>query len=221
MNAILNPVPPPVTRMSQTANPGLLAMQYRFTLPADYDMTIIRQRIASNGHRLNGFPNLIVKAFAYAARDYNGGYHRDNCYAPFYLWQNPAGMQHFLESPGFAALAQSFGWPVIRTWSVWCAQFRDTVSLASWATRELVNIPPYSSLEQLQQAEVQRITDNIAAKRVLGAFSAFEPTSWSLVRYQLMASCPDQLIGSEIEIYQVGYMAMGGILGHKMSSERL
>ena len=38
----------------------MLAMQYSFTLPADYDMTIIERRIAENGHRLDGYPGLVA-----------------------------------------------------------------------------------------------------------------------------------------------------------------
>ena len=34
----------------------MIAMQYSFTLPADYDMTRIDERIESKGHLLNGFP---------------------------------------------------------------------------------------------------------------------------------------------------------------------
>lgn len=37
----------------------MLAMQYRFTLPADYDMAIVRRRIADFGHRLDACPQLI------------------------------------------------------------------------------------------------------------------------------------------------------------------
>jgi len=34
----------------------MIVMQYRFTLPADYDMTIIEKRIEENGAKLDGFP---------------------------------------------------------------------------------------------------------------------------------------------------------------------
>ncbi|CAK6500361.1 hypothetical protein PANPA_00247 (plasmid) [Pantoea sp. Nvir] len=37
----------------------MILMHYRFTLPADYDMAIIERRIAENGARLDGFPDLI------------------------------------------------------------------------------------------------------------------------------------------------------------------
>jgi hypothetical protein len=46
----------------------MLAMQYSFTFPADYDMAIIERRIAENGHRLDGFPGLLFKAYLYARR---------------------------------------------------------------------------------------------------------------------------------------------------------
>ncbi|MCW2914583.1 MAG: hypothetical protein JWN52_2651 [Actinomycetia bacterium] len=34
------------------------AMQYEITLPADYDMKIIRHRVATKGHLLDAFPGL-------------------------------------------------------------------------------------------------------------------------------------------------------------------
>jgi hypothetical protein len=36
----------------------MLAMQYSFTLPADYDMAIIYNRIREKGHLLDDFPNV-------------------------------------------------------------------------------------------------------------------------------------------------------------------
>lgn len=89
----------------------MLAMQYSFTLPADYDMGVIRRRISDNGHRMDGFPDLAFKAFLHASRDSQEDGVRENLYAPFYLWKCSAGMNRFLASPNFAALTASFGWP--------------------------------------------------------------------------------------------------------------
>jgi hypothetical protein len=36
----------------------MLAMQYSFTLPADFDMDIISARVAAKGPLVNGFPGL-------------------------------------------------------------------------------------------------------------------------------------------------------------------
>ena len=38
----------------------MIVMQYRFTLPADYDMAVIETRIRENGAKLDGFPGLLV-----------------------------------------------------------------------------------------------------------------------------------------------------------------
>lgn len=97
----------------------MLAMQYSFTLPSDYDMSVIRERIASKGHLMDDFPLLVFKAFLYARRDQGRRHACENLYAPFYLWESAEGMNRFLGSNGFAALTGSFGWPSIKTWSVW------------------------------------------------------------------------------------------------------
>ncbi len=37
------------------------AKQYEITLPADYDMGVIRERVATKGHLLDAFPGLGFK----------------------------------------------------------------------------------------------------------------------------------------------------------------
>lgn len=46
----------------------MIAMQYSFTLPADYDMSIIDRRIRDKGPLLDGFPNLGFKAYLSARK---------------------------------------------------------------------------------------------------------------------------------------------------------
>ena len=94
----------------------MIAMQYRFHLPADYDMNLIHQRIHNNGARLNGFPDLVAKLYLYASRNEPDCPSQHNLYAPFYLWQQADGMQRFLHSEGFAALCAHFGQPQISLW---------------------------------------------------------------------------------------------------------
>ena len=47
----------------------MIAMQYNFTLPADYDMGIVERRITEKGPLLDDFPKLKFKAYLSAARD--------------------------------------------------------------------------------------------------------------------------------------------------------
>lgn len=94
----------------------MIAMQYRFPLPADYDMAIIDRRIANKGHLTDGFPGLLFKAYLSACKT---GPARDNAYAPFYVWNTVDGMHAFLNGPGFAGVSQAFGRPAVATWLVW------------------------------------------------------------------------------------------------------
>lgn len=92
----------------------MIVMQYRFTLPADYDMSIIERRIAENGAKLNGFAGLFFKAYLVSRR--NEVNKVENRYAPLYVWKNAEAMTQFLQSSGFRKLTQDFGWPKIDTW---------------------------------------------------------------------------------------------------------
>lgn len=49
------------------------AMEYEITLPADYDMEIIRNRIATRGHLMDAYPGLGLKA--YLVRERGDGVH--------------------------------------------------------------------------------------------------------------------------------------------------
>lgn len=91
------------------------AMNYRITLPADYDMKIIRHRVATRGHLLDGFPGLGLKAYLIRERGVDGS--PVNQYAPFYLWNSAEGMNSFLWGPGFQGLADDFGRPVVEHWT--------------------------------------------------------------------------------------------------------
>ncbi len=65
----------------------MYAMQYAFTLPADYDMQIIRRRMADRGHMTDGFAGLGVKD--YLIREHGKAASALNQYAPFYFERTP------------------------------------------------------------------------------------------------------------------------------------
>ena len=66
------------------------AMQYEITLPADYDMTVVRDRVARVGHLLDAWDGLGFKAYLMRERGVDGS--PVNQYAPFYLWNTTEGM---------------------------------------------------------------------------------------------------------------------------------
>ncbi|MEV5342921.1 DUF4865 family protein, partial [Streptomyces sp. NPDC052676] len=75
------------------------AMQYEITLPADYDMDVVRARVARVGHALDDWEGLGFKAYLTRERGVWGS--PVNQYAPFYLWNTVRGMNSFLWGGGF------------------------------------------------------------------------------------------------------------------------
>lgn len=184
----------------------MIAMQYSLVLPADYDMGIIDQRIADRGHATDRFPGLAFKAYLHAGKQ-DVPASADNLYAPFYLWHTAAGMNDFLCGPGFAGLATSFGWPLVRTWSVWHADMSPDAATARYAIRETASIAPHTDLAALRYAESERSRELASEAGVLAAVAGFEPTDWSLVRFQLRNELPEQLAIGQTQIYRVGHVS--------------
>ncbi|SDS83005.1 protein of unknown function [Actinopolymorpha singaporensis] len=93
----------------------MYAMQYELTLPADYDMDVIRERVALGGHLLDDRAGLGLKAYVIRERGVGGS--PVNQYAPFYLWNDTGAMAHFLlGGGGFQNIVRDFGRPPVRHW---------------------------------------------------------------------------------------------------------
>lgn len=185
----------------------MIAMQYSFTLPADYDMTIIDRRIRDKGPMLDGFPGLIFKAYLSAKRDDHPLRNNANLYAPFYLWENTEAMNRFLCGPGFAKVSSDFGWPRVDIWSVWSADIYGNLINAKTATRSIEPIAPYANLEDIRTNEISRAKQDVAGRDALASVLAFDPNHWRFVRFQLWAST--QKPESEgLQSYNVGHVSL-------------
>lgn len=165
----------------------MIAMQYSFTLPADYNMDVIRQRIATKGHLMDTFPGLVFKSYLYADQTDSLSAGPENLYAPFYVWHNSDSMNAFLASEDFAGLARTFGWPVVRTWSVWQALGSEALGNAVTATRQTIAIEPFSDLPALRTVETERARNDVLHTGAVAAVAAYDPTSWTVVRFRMWA----------------------------------
>lgn len=184
----------------------MLAMQYSFTLPADYDMAIIRRRIAEKGHLLGDFTGLVFKAYLHASRDDRDLPSRDNLYAPFYLWSDSEAMNTFLGGDGFAALTQAFGRPSASMWSAWQAHVGSDLAAAACATREIASMPSGIALDEWRQAESEANRAALA-DGALAAVSAFEPTGWTRVSFRLWPDLRAGLAHKGGQLYRVGHVS--------------
>lgn len=125
----------------------MIVMQYRFTLPADYDMAIVETRIRENGAKLDGFPGLLFKTYLFSRRE--DAHCAENRYAPLYVWKNADAMARFLQSPGFKKLTEDFGWPQIDTWLALRLPAVDEVRNAAWLSMRKLPIAAHSDLSTL------------------------------------------------------------------------
>lgn len=176
----------------------MIAMQYRFRLPADYDMGIITTRIRENGHRLDGFPGLLLKAYCYT--EYGGAQScPDALYAPFYLWQDSDSMTRFLTSSGFQRLTQDFGWPQIDSWLVLHYQPAPELARSSFARRIITPVAPYSDLAQCSHL---RDTPTEQSSQIL----AWDVQTWRHLTFQLSPQPFSD--DNAAEHYRVGHLSL-------------
>lgn len=184
----------------------MISMQYSFTLPADYDMGIVRKRIADKGPGLDSYQGLGFKAYLYADRANPALSAKENIYAPFYLWPEAEQMQRFLDGPVFPGVAGAFGWPSIRVWPVWSAHLSAEARKARFATRETAPIVPFAALADLKAAEQEALRHDVADGAV-AAVSAFEPTGWTRLRFRLWRELPDLPADPSRQFYAVGHVS--------------
>ena len=197
----------PRSAPSRTVETHMLAMQYSFTLPADYDMDIIRRRIAAKGSVIDGLPGLGYKAYIYACRGEHGP---ENLYAPFYLWHQSEAMSRFFGgSDIFANVTGAFGWPAVKLWSVLHTTTAPNARDARHLSRELLPIAPHTALTKLHEAELELAQAATTRQGALAAVTGFDPTTWTLVRTRLWRERPTDLARPGTQLYELGYLSLG------------
>ncbi|WP_199152955.1 DUF4865 family protein [Chromobacterium sp. ASV23] len=184
----------------------MLTMQYRIVLPTDYPMEIIERRIAERGHLTDGLSGLAFKAYLYAIKGEPGALF--NAYAPFYLWRTAEGMRDFLSGPGFAALSESFGRPIVNGAVAWFGEWKGEAEAARHAVIERLSLAAVESLAARRTAEEDWGRTRLQDANTLAAASAFDPSTWLLTRIVLLREAPDNL-ALGCEHYRVGRVSRG------------
>ncbi|BCK72669.1 DUF4865 domain-containing protein [Streptomyces libani subsp. rufus] len=182
------------------------AMQYAITLPADYDMQIIRDRVRTRGHLLDDFAGLGLKAYGIRERGVDDA--PVNQYAPFYLWADPEAMNRFLLGDGFRGVVRDFGRPAVQHWqglfhrpgpaagALPRAFTRRTVTLAEDADPATVIAQAIAGHEELATTEGVHTTA-----------LALDPRRWELVHFTLWADNAPRSAGDR---YQVLHLSAPG-----------
>ncbi|MFG2208159.1 DUF4865 family protein [Streptomyces sp. NPDC048638] len=181
-------------------------MQYAITLPADYDMRIIRHRVQSKGHLMDGFPGLGLKAYGVRERGADGS--PVNEYAPFYLWVDPEAMNRFLTGDGFRGVIRDFGRPAVRHWQgLFHRAGPASGRPPGFFSRRTETVPegadPGGCIADALARHEELATDD-------GVFTtslAFDPFRWELVHFTLWADAVPEGAG---ESYRVLHLSAPG-----------
>ncbi len=183
-------------------------MQYRIVLPSDYDMNIVRARVATKGAALDNFAGLGFKA--YLIRELGVNNSEINEYAPFYLWDDVDGMKKFLYGGvGFGGLVASFGRPPIAHYNAISAfDGPASAELPGWATLHSSPIPPHVDPAPFVANATQEAR---IASQESGAHTtavAVDPVNWKLIRFSLRTECPGP--NPDVEIFSVLHLSRPG-----------
>lgn len=174
------------------------AMQYEITLPADYDMEIIRERVATKGHLMDAFPGLGVKAYLMRER---GDHSPVNQYAPFYLWTTPEGMNSFLWGPGFQGIVRNFGRPEVQHWTgLSYEEGPSSTALPRSATRLRSPVPPSASPAEAVGAALEESRRLAKAPGAVATASAVDPRHWELLHFTLWDHPAPREAGDRYEV---------------------
>ncbi|NEA36459.1 DUF4865 family protein [Streptomyces sp. SID13031] len=183
------------------------AMQYEISLPADYDMGIIRRRVETFGARTDDFDGLGVKA--YLVQDLANG-SVVNQYAPFYLWNDTAGMSRFLwGGEFFSGICRSFGRPSVRHWTgVDSLAGSEVDQPAVGATKNVWQLPPDVDPAGPVAEAMEALRRTAAMPGVHSSAIAVDPARWELVHFTLWSGEPGIVPGTR---YQVLHLSTPGI----------
>ncbi|MEV4432420.1 DUF4865 family protein [Streptomyces sp. NPDC049555] len=163
----------------------MYAMQYEIALPADYDMGIIRNRVAAGAHILDDRDGLGLKAYLVRERTADGS--PVNQYAPFYLWQDTGAMSDFLVGGGgFQRIVASFGRPAVRHWTgVACAGGPARGCVPKAASRQLTPLPADTDPAEAVAEALAGLAELARTAGVHTAAVGVDPRDWQLLRFVL------------------------------------
>jgi Domain of unknown function (DUF4865) len=131
----------------------MIIAHYAHRLPADYDISIIRNRARTRGHLFDAIPELYFKGFLLRERGRFGAI--QNEYSSLYLWRKDEGFRDFLVGGRYKSVTDSFGRAQIEARFVLDAR-QGNGGEARFVYKETLDIPHYSDLTTAFVREIER-----------------------------------------------------------------
>jgi hypothetical protein len=175
----------------------MIAAHYAHRLPADYDVSNIRERARQRGPLWDAMPELCFKAFLrFGAAASN--------YSSLYLWRQDEAFRNFLTSGRYKVVTDSFGRAEIQTAFALDAR-KGRAQHARFACKEEQPIPIDADLATALGAEIERNRAVAERRGSVAAIVGIDPRNWSLIRIVLTDDEPDRGLGGVA--YEVLYLA--------------
>src|ERR1700761_7324748 len=180
----------------------MIIAHYAHRLPADYDISIIRNRAQARGHLFDAIPELYFKGFLLRERGRFGAI--ANEYSSLYLWRRDEGFRDFLVDGRTRSVTDSFGRPHIETRFVLDAH-KGGSETARFLTKQEQDIPLDADLTSAFADEIARNREVAQGAGVVASAVGVDAQSWKFTRVLLSEKEPS---GREAgTAYQVLYLA--------------
>ena len=175
---------------------AMISMQYKIKLPDSFDMNIIRERVRENGHKMDGFKDLLFKAYLISVENSKNDIKKE--YAPLYLWKDSVGMNQFIWDGFYDNILKSFGWQTISTAIPLAFEKKENFNSSRYCleiTREI------SESTQMEQLSFSSTFDNSTSQLLV-----YNPEKWQCKEYYFFEELPEQMEGTNF--YEILHLSL-------------
>ena len=175
---------------------AMISMQYKIKLPDSFDMNIIRERVRENGHKMDGFKDLLFKAYLISVENSKNDIKKE--YAPLYLWKDSVAMNQFIWDGFYDNILKSFGWQTISTAIPLTFEKKENFNSSRYCleiTREI------SESTQMEQLSFSSTFDNSTSQLLV-----YNPEKWQCKEYYFFEELPEQMEGTNF--YEILHLSL-------------
>ena len=174
----------------------MISMQYKIQLPNSFDMNVIRERVRENGYKMDGFKDLIFKAYLISVENSKNDIQKE--YAPLYLWKDSVGMNKFIWDGFYDNILKSFGWQTISTSIPLAFEKKENFTRSNYCleiTREI------SEITQMERLSFSSTFENSTSQLLV-----YNPEKWQCKEYYFFEEIPEQMEGTNI--YEILHLSL-------------
>jgi hypothetical protein len=153
----------------------MIAMQYTIRLAGDYNIDLVRERVALRKPLFDGLEGLLHKSYLFNAAE--------GIYAPFHVWRCDDAARDFLTGDLFRDLVETYGRPRVRCWGVLAYGGNPEAGNPHKAMKEIDTIAAEIDLPDLTRTEGERHRRALEMPGLCFHLIGLDPDRWELMRY--------------------------------------